>query len=150
MNIDYSEIEKLYLSTEEIEYIKHTIINPEIKPGSETLKWFSWRENIARTSRQNQETNHKLVEQYERLIEIDYLFTILKGDFSRTILDLNRKMEYCDKQTQEYDVRVMLENTMIEVETCVYEKELEKILIEEYEQDLEDSFVQELIKQLMN
>ena len=77
MGVNYDELEKLYLSDKEIEFIKQTIIDPDVMQA-ETRDMLSWRGTLERDILLQKTTDPKDIEQYERLREIEYLFKILK------------------------------------------------------------------------
>ena len=144
--MNYQELEKISLTEEEIEFIKHTIINPELK-NPECMKWFSWRNQITRIATSKENNNYEVIKQYERIREIENFFTILKEEYCTSIIELSQKLEIMDDIEKEFHTKVLLEYITIDMEDTFNYLEWTKAF-EEDENDINDPFIQDMIKEI--
>lgn len=132
---------------EEINFIKRTKITANIT-DPKTIEAFSWWNRGIVLKVVDGVASQEEVLIYKRMKEVDNLIALLSGGVPRTIHEYMLRSDGWDEEEKEFMMKAMLENSFYDVEDTFHLSYLRKMFKEEYEQDLDEPFIENMINQM--
>jgi len=149
MENQWENLERKGLSAEEIEYIKKVYIwYEDIRPGSETMKQLEWRMELERKVLKKEATPEEII-QYERLRDIEFFTDIIFGHIPKNMSDYMMHSGFADKREKDFMLKMVMEEDLTGLKLAFSEGHYKKLLQEEYEQDIEEPYIKELIQETL-
>ena len=137
------------LNEQEINFIRHTIIKPDIT-NKNTQEYSAW-ENLLNLKIIRNEATEEEVHQYYRLREIENFFTLISGfGIPETMKEIDRRFDEhtIDSIERDFLVKVLALKSVDLAEDGMMLAFLEKHFVEVEEQSIEEPFIKDLINDL--
>ena len=137
------------LNEQEIGFIRHTIIKPDIT-NKNTQEYSAW-ENLLNLKIIRNEASEEEVHQYYRLREIENFFTLISGfGIPETMKEIDRRFDEhtIDSIERDFLVKVLALKSVDLAEDGMMLAFLEKHFVEVEEQSIEEPFIKDLINDL--